>query len=389
MVPRALRIALTFLNIAGGTALDEAEARGVAGMRARRRAELRVKDSKKKMKKMRREDGHDEDDEDEDEDEDGKRGASSTLEPVEEQLAAVARLHKAGFLTDAEFEDVKEQVLALTLHLPDNSKGEVDEDDEDREDDEAGNHNPGYRKRRRRRQQRGHSSSKHHSSLDFDPSLQVPAARFLLATVMLDAVAWGVGKIALVEVLRLAHALGFSVVFATLALAAAEAIIEFGASAAVPLLYRKTIDTKRRENDDDDHEEGALSARGLTLFAVGAYHVSAAFALLAYPAIGLLLAALVPSLATTGDDDDEIHDKDDNNHYLGSGGNYSSGGDQGDGSDGSAASLDGNGYALPLLLLFAAVQAVQYPLLNQLGDQAVEMATPHWLSTFEGLVLAW
>ena len=39
---------------------------------------------------------------------------------------------------------------------------------------------------------------------EVDPALKVQAARFLLGAVMLDGVAWGVGKIALVEVVRLA-----------------------------------------------------------------------------------------------------------------------------------------------------------------------------------------
>jgi hypothetical protein len=31
--------------------------------------------------------------------------------------------------------------------------------------------------------------------------------------------------------------------------------------------------------------------------------------------------------------------------------------------------------------------SLDFTSLTQLGDQAVEMATPHWLATFEGLVL--
>ena len=48
----------------------------------------------------------------------------------------------------------------------------------------------------------------------------------------------------------------------------------------------------------------------------------------------------------------------------------------------------GLGYRTPTVFLaFALTQMIQYPLLNQLGDQAVEMAQPHWLATFDGLVL--
>lgn len=40
-----------------------------------------------------------------------------------------------------------------------------------------------------------------------------------------------------------------------------------------------------------------------------------------------------------------------------------------------------------MFLAFVIVQSFQYPLINQLGDQAVEMALPHWLATFDKLVL--
>ena len=65
---------------------------------------------------------------------------------------------------------------------------------------------------------------------EVDPALKVQAARFLLGAVMLDGVAWGVGKIALVEVVRLAYELGYSAAAATLLLSASEACLEFAAS---------------------------------------------------------------------------------------------------------------------------------------------------------------
>ena len=117
-----------------------------------------------------------------------------------------------------------------------------------------------------------------------------------------------VGKVALLEVVLLADALGYSVVATALALASLEAAIEFGASAIVPLLYRWAFGT------------WALSARGLMQFAVGAYTVSAGVACVVYPLLGIVT--------------------------------------QGAGVQTEAS-----------LLVFALCHAFQYPFLNQLGDQ--------------------
>lgn len=120
-----------------------------------------------------------------------------------------------------------------------------------------------------------------------------------------------VGKVALLEVVLLADALGYSVVATALALASLEAAIEFGASAIVPPLYRLAFGT------------WALSARGLMHFAVGAYTVSAGVACVFYPVLGLVTQrAGVQTEAT--------------------------------------------------LLVFAVCHAFQYPFLNQLGDQVRE-----------------
>jgi len=128
------------------------------------------------------------------------------------------------------------------------------------------------------------------------------------------------------EVLLLAEELGYSVVATALALSAAEAVVEFISSSLVPLLYRLM------------HGTAALTSRGLVAFTLEAYFWSSIFGLLCYPFFIVVSGVM--------------------------------------------------GVKTPLMFLcFALVQLVQYPLLNQLGDQAVEMATPHWLATFDGLVL--
>ena len=111
----------------------------------------------------------------------------------------------------------------------------------------------------------------------------------------------------------------------------------------MPFLYRLKFGT------------WALSARGLVQFAVSAYLTSATFAVVIYPLMGVLTQGLGNSGG--GDDDEKI---------------------EGGGSVTRSPVM---------LLVFATCQIIQYPFLNQLGDQAVEMAQPHWLETFENTVL--
>jgi len=122
---------------------------------------------------------------------------------------------------------------------------------------------------------------------------------------------------------------------------ACHKVVEFVASAAVPFLYRLKFGT------------WALSARGLVQFAVSAYLTSATFAMVIYPIMGVL----TQGMGNTGEADDA--------------------------DEGGQSSIR----SPAMLLVFATCQIIQYPLLNQLGDQAVEMAQPHWLETFENTVL--
>jgi hypothetical protein len=160
----------------------------------------------------------------------------------------------------------------------------------------------------------------------YDDRLQVVAAQYMIAVFILDSLGWAVGKMALLEVLLLAEELGYSIVYISLILASTEATIEFFASSIVPSLYTFM------------HNTDAISSRGLVEFAVNAYYYSALCGVLAYPILGML--------------------------------------------------TQGYGIKTPSMFLgFAIVQSFQYPLLNQLGDQSVEMALPHWLATFDNLVL--
>mmetsp|Transcript_15785 Transcript_15785/g.20477 ORF Transcript_15785/g.20477 Transcript_15785/m.20477 type:complete len:1015 (-) Transcript_15785:342-3386(-) len=160
----------------------------------------------------------------------------------------------------------------------------------------------------------------------FDERLQVVAAKYLIGVFILDSLGWAVGKMALLEVLLLADELGYSIVYVSLILASSEAAIEFFSSSIVPSLYTWM------------HNTDAVSSRGLVEFSVNAYFYSAGIAILAYPILGVLTQVM--------------------------------------------------GIRTPTMFLtFACIQSFQYPLINQLGDQAVEMALPHWLATFDSLVL--
>ena len=160
-----------------------------------------------------------------------------------------------------------------------------------------------------------------------DLAMKVVAARYLACILILDSIAFLVGRIALLEVIWLGGELGYSVVYLTLVLTSIEAAVEFVSSAAVPLLYRFA------------YGESEISLHRLTLFAVGAYFASACAGIFLYSGLGVVVEVLGVRTQT-------------------------------------------------VFLLFAVAQIVQYPLMNQLGDQAVEMALPHWLSTFQELVLA-
>uniref|UniRef100_A0A7S2RLV3 Transmembrane protein n=1 Tax=Rhizochromulina marina TaxID=1034831 RepID=A0A7S2RLV3_9STRA len=155
---------------------------------------------------------------------------------------------------------------------------------------------------------------------------QVFAAKYLVSVFILDFIALGVGRMALAETVLLAHRIGYSIVFTTVVLTSIETAIEFVSSAAVPRIYAWVF--------DDSH----ISSRNLTHLAVKAYLLSAVLAVCFYPIMGVVtqLAGIRNSTS---------------------------------------------------FFVLAVMQAMQYPLINQIGDQALEMALPHWMETFNGLWL--
>ena len=157
--------------------------------------------------------------------------------------------------------------------------------------------------------------------------MKILAARYLLCILILDSVAFLVGKVALFEILWLGKELGYSIVYMALVLSSMETTVEFASSAAMPRIYRLI------------YGNGNISLHRLVEFAVGAYFISSCVGLVFYLTIGGVLEIA------------RIRNK-------------------------------------MVFLLFIVAQAIHYPLLNQLGDQAIAMALPHWLGTFDRLVLA-
>ena len=94
--PRAMLLSLNFLNLAGGTCIQEEDARGAGAMRLRRKRLARIEagmGSEAAAARAARAKA---------------RAETVRLEPVEEQLAAMAKLHREGFLSSEEFDDVAE-----------------------------------------------------------------------------------------------------------------------------------------------------------------------------------------------------------------------------------------------------------------------------------------
>lgn len=156
---------------------------------------------------------------------------------------------------------------------------------------------------------------------------QVFSCRFLLSLSVLDALMWITGKMVKFEVQSLHTVLGLQFNQVSVLLTCVHTVVSFVGSISTPQIYRWV--TKATE----------FRARDLAQFTLRAYNVSSLVALVFYPL--LFTWMYVPSTV-------------------------------------SAAAVIG----------MAIVQNFQYGFLNQIGDASTELATPHWLPTFEGVILA-
>lgn len=152
---------------------------------------------------------------------------------------------------------------------------------------------------------------------------RVLSARLLLSLYAVDAFSWGTGQIFKYEVVSLVKEKQWCYLVASIILTAAETCIEFVASYVTPYLYERM------------QGSSYVSPRQLVHFALRVYFASNLLALCVYPCFGLAI------------------------HWLGF--------------DSTA-----------VIVLFGVVRSGQYAFGNQLGDAAVEMAKPHWMTTFDG-----
>eukprot|EP00656_Telonema_subtile_P000818 TRINITY_DN10384_c0_g1_i1.p1 TRINITY_DN10384_c0_g1~~TRINITY_DN10384_c0_g1_i1.p1 ORF type:complete len:544 (-),score=110.11 TRINITY_DN10384_c0_g1_i1:15-1646(-) len=159
----------------------------------------------------------------------------------------------------------------------------------------------------------------HATHADDHPTTQ--ACSFLVSLFVLDMGCWAVGRAIVYEIILLGEDLGWSKVGLSASLTTVEVMVEVTASYLTPRLHRWVED------------KAVLSARSLSHFALKAYLISSLLGLLLYPPFALVLYILDVRTAAT-------------------------------------------------LVALAVAHSIQYPAINQVGDQAVEMGMPHWMATF-------
>jgi hypothetical protein len=154
--------------------------------------------------------------------------------------------------------------------------------------------------------------------------LQLIGSRFLIAVFVLDYGAAGVGRIMHMDVLDMAAVLpGVGVVMMDIIMTTLESIAELFGTTMTPFIYHLMY-----PNDP-------IESRQLARFAIRVYAFSNMIAFVLYPII-------------------------------------------------SGITWIGCNLTFTMLFLLAALRTLQYSVINQVGDAAVQMAKPHWLRTFAG-----
>ena len=168
------------------------------------------------------------------------------------------------------------------------------------------------------------SSTDHHSQVHYANELQLVGSRFLIALFVLDYGAAGVGRIMHLDVLDMAAVIpGMTVVMMDIIMTTLESIAELLGTTITPFVYRVMY-----PNDP-------LESRQLARFAVRVYAISNTLAFVLYPII-------------------------------------------------SGVTWIGCNITMTMLFALVALRTLQYSVVNQVGDAAVQMAKPHWLRTFTG-----
>jgi hypothetical protein len=157
----------------------------------------------------------------------------------------------------------------------------------------------------------------------FANSAQVIAGRFLIALFVLDYGAVAVGKIMHFDALDMANSLGLHFVLIDIAMTTIESCAEFVGTSITPFVFKLM------------YPHHSIESRQLARFSVRIYAVSNLLAFLVYPII-------------------------------------------------SGIAWLGCNINATMLILLIAFRTLQYSVVNQIGDAAVQMAKPHWLRTFAG-----
>jgi hypothetical protein len=169
----------------------------------------------------------------------------------------------------------------------------------------------------------GSDGEKQTATTIFANQAQIIAGRFLIALFVLDYGAVAVGRIMHYDALDMASSLGLHFVLIDIAMTTIEACAEFVGTSITPFVFKLM------------YPRHSIESRQLARFAVRIYAVSNLLAFLVYPII-------------------------------------------------SGMAWLGCNINATMLILLISFRTLQYSVINQIGDAAVQMAKPHWLRTFAG-----
>jgi hypothetical protein len=188
-------------------------------------------------------------------------------------------------------------------------------------------------------------------------SSRIAACRYLLSLYVIDLISWGVSRIVRVELLLLGDMLpNMSATKTSLYLTFLSIAAEFCGSYWTPKIALWF--TRKQLGRMPGIVQTRLTSRSLAIFAMAAYCLSNLFAFTLYVTIGgaRIYSQYMLTNTTTNTTDTGTTDK--------------------------STPID-----LTLFVCLTIVFVLQYPFTNQFGDQAVDMAVPHWLKTFDGVKL--
>eukprot|EP00946_MAST-07B_sp_MAST-7B-sp1_P004964 g4964.t1 len=169
----------------------------------------------------------------------------------------------------------------------------------------------------------GASGSVDTEGTEYANKSRIIAGRYLISLFVLDYGAAAVGKIMHIDILDMCSSLGMHIVLVDIAMTTIESCAEFVGTSITPFVFRLI------------YPRQAIESKMLARFAMRIYTVSNFLAFLAYPVI-------------------------------------------------SGIAWLGCNINIAMILILVTFRTLQYSIINQVGDAAIQMAKPHWLHTFEG-----